>query len=45
MGIPNLTPDSFYDGGKYKDESSALKHVEKMIDEAEQLASKIDQAE
>jgi dihydropteroate synthase len=33
MGILNLTPDSFYDGGKYKDESSALKHVEKMIDE------------
>lgn len=33
MGILNLTPDSFYDGGKYKDESSVLKHVEKMIDE------------
>jgi dihydropteroate synthase len=33
MGILNLTPDSFYDGGKYKDESSVLKHVEKMIDD------------
>jgi len=33
MGILNLTPDSFYDGGKYKDETSALKQVEKMLDE------------
>lgn len=31
MGILNLTPDSFYDGGKYKDESSILKQVEKML--------------
>ena len=31
MGILNLTPDSFYDGGKYQDESIALKHVEKML--------------
>ncbi|KQC31396.1 dihydropteroate synthase [Flagellimonas eckloniae] len=31
MGILNLTPDSFYDGGKYKDESAILKQVEKMI--------------
>ncbi len=33
MGILNLTPDSFYDGGKYKDESSVLNHVKEMIDE------------
>lgn len=31
MGILNLTPDSFYDGGKYKNESEILKQVEKML--------------
>ncbi|MFD2585947.1 dihydropteroate synthase [Croceitalea marina] len=31
MGVLNLTPDSFYDGGKYKDESEILKQVEKML--------------
>ncbi|WP_222984790.1 dihydropteroate synthase [Flagellimonas meishanensis] len=31
MGILNLTPDSFYDGGKYKNEASILSQVEKMI--------------
>jgi dihydropteroate synthase len=31
MGILNLTPDSFYDGGKYKDENSILKQTEKML--------------
>ncbi len=33
MGILNLTPDSFYDGGKYKSESDILNQVEKMITE------------
>lgn len=33
MGILNLTPDSFYDGGRYKDETSALKKVEAMLSE------------
>lgn len=33
MGILNLTPDSFYDGGRYKDENSLLKQVEKMLAE------------
>ena len=33
MGILNLTPDSFYDGGKYKDESQILFQVEKMLEE------------
>ena len=33
MGILNLTPDSFYDGGKYSDEIIMLKQVEKMLDE------------
>ena len=33
MGVLNLTPDSFYDGGKYTQVDKALKHVERMIDE------------
>ncbi|MFS4467184.1 dihydropteroate synthase [Maribacter sp. 2210JD10-5] len=31
MGILNITPDSFYDGGKYKNESDILSQVEKML--------------
>ena len=31
MGILNITPDSFYDGGKYKNESEILNQVEKML--------------
>ena len=31
MGIINVTPDSFYDGGKFKDEKSILKQVEKIL--------------
>ena len=31
MGILNVTPDSFHDGGQYKDESSILKQVETML--------------
>lgn len=31
MGVLNLTPDSFYDGGKYTDSKTILKQVEKMI--------------
>lgn len=31
MGIVNVTPDSFYDGGKFADEAVLLNHVEKMI--------------
>ncbi len=33
MGVLNVTPDSFYDGGKYKDETSILKQVEQMLNE------------
>lgn len=33
MGILNLTPDSFYDGGKYKDQTEVLYQVEKMLRE------------
>ncbi|MEZ4792751.1 MAG: dihydropteroate synthase [Gelidibacter sp.] len=31
MGILNLTPDSFYDGGKFQDELTILKQVERML--------------
>lgn len=31
MGILNVTPDSFSDGGKYGDMDAALKHTEQMI--------------
>jgi len=31
VGILNLTPDSFYDGGRYNSHDRALKHVEKML--------------
>ncbi|UOB16559.1 dihydropteroate synthase [Abyssalbus ytuae] len=31
MGILNITPDSFYDGGKYKNEHDILLQVEKML--------------
>lgn len=31
MGILNLTPNSFYDGGKYKDEIQVLNQVERML--------------
>ncbi|TVZ53338.1 dihydropteroate synthase [Dokdonia sp. Hel_I_53] len=33
MGILNLTPDSFYDGGSYQDLDKALVHTAKMLDE------------
>ncbi|ODS32604.1 MAG: dihydropteroate synthase [Candidatus Scalindua rubra] len=32
-GILNVTPDSFYDGGKYNDLESALNHARKMIED------------
>lgn len=33
MGILNITPDSFYDGGKFRGEKSMWGHVEKMLAE------------
>ncbi len=33
MGILNITPNSFYDGGKYKQEIQVLNQVEKMLNE------------
>lgn len=33
MGVLNITPDSFYDGGKYQSEKSVLVQTEKMLKE------------
>ena len=33
MGILNVTPNSFYDGGKYTKEKTILQHVEQMVEE------------
>jgi dihydropteroate synthase len=33
IGILNLTPDSFFDGGKYNSSESALQHLKKMLNE------------
>ena len=33
MGILNVTPDSFFDGGKYVSEKAVLQRVEEMLDE------------
>lgn len=33
MGILNVTPDSFFDGGKYNDESAMLRQAERMLAE------------
>lgn len=33
MGVLNVTPDSFFDGGRYDSDSAILRQVEKMIDE------------
>ena len=32
MGIINMTPDSFFDGGKYNSHKKALKKIENMIE-------------
>ncbi|HTF04375.1 MAG TPA: dihydropteroate synthase, partial [Bacteroidia bacterium] len=33
MGILNVTPDSFYDGGKYTNIESAIIHAEQMVEQ------------
>lgn len=37
MGILNLTPDSFYNGGKYTTQARALRRVEEMVKEGADL--------
>ena len=33
MGILNVTPDSFSDGGEHEDRDAALAHAERMVEE------------
>ena len=33
MGILNITPDSFFDGGRYKNDTSILYQIEKMLND------------
>jgi dihydropteroate synthase len=33
MGVLNVTPDSFYDGGRYADPARALDHAREMLDD------------
>ncbi len=37
MGILNLTPDSFSDGGKFNNEKLALKHAEKLLKDGAEI--------
>lgn len=37
MGILNITPDSFYDGGKYKNADQIIRQVEKMSSEGTKI--------
>ena len=37
MGILNVTPDSFYDGGRYLNPSEALQRVEVMLDQGARI--------
>ncbi|MBT8320918.1 MAG: dihydropteroate synthase, partial [Eudoraea sp.] len=37
MGILNITPDSFYDGGRYQQPGEVLKQTEKMLKEGAAL--------
>ncbi|SFN25942.1 Dihydropteroate synthase [Chryseobacterium oleae] len=37
MGILNLTPDSFSDGGKFNSEKSALEHAEKLLKDGSEI--------
>jgi dihydropteroate synthase len=37
MGILNVTPDSFSDGGRYTDADAAVEHAFRMIDEGAEI--------
>ncbi|AZA79904.1 dihydropteroate synthase [Chryseobacterium sp. G0186] len=37
MGILNLTPDSFSDGGQFNDEKQALQHAEKLLKDGAEI--------
>ena len=33
MGVLNVTPDSFFDGGKYKDTNVIVSHAKQMLED------------
>src|ERR1017187_6144770 len=37
MGVVNVTPDSFSDGGRFLDPAAAIAHAHKLIDEGADL--------
>lgn len=37
MGIVNVTPDSFSDGGRFLDPAAAVEHAERLLDEGAQI--------
>lgn len=37
MGILNLTPDSFSDGGRFNNEKAALRHAEQLLEEGAEI--------
>src|SRR6266478_2517242 len=37
MGIVNVTPDSFSDGGQYLDSTAAVQHAQRLVDEGADL--------
>jgi len=37
MGVVNVTPDSFYDGGHYFDENAAVRHAFQLVKEGADL--------
>ena len=37
MGVVNVTPDSFYDGGRYLDTAAAVAHAVQLVDEGADL--------
>ena len=39
MGVLNVTPDSFYDGGKYKDLNVIVSHAKQMLEDGGPLLS------
>ena len=38
MGVLNVTPDSFYDGGRYFDPDAALRRAEALVEEGADTA-------
>ena len=37
MGVVNVTPDSFFDGGRYLDEEAAVAHAIRLVEEGADL--------